>query len=859
MKTYLSILMIILSYTTSFAQTREWKSINAPAHDNCYGLLNYEIQRRPTSSNPELYEARIIFTTGQFDNDFEFSFKGRKEGSWGRITVPATGRKIVELYGTYTLSESIYFDTERLRYLGLELKHLRGEEQYVKCGEGANEVLRRDEAKGKNKAGNTSSEVPNNEKNDTDNGTTENEGYQVIDVDTTAYEAEKTRKKTLAEEQINRRNEETLKEENKAQFKIKQLADAQNFIDNQNKQSANQEKLNQKLADDLTQTFNQISDSWAKEREFQSKMSSLTNIRSEDANSIINEARSKAQQINVEYSNIKDDALNQGVNATQTLINSAQNEKQVIAGAVLGTLGTIASQSNLERERKDAQIKLQNQKEGALQKLSNNIIEKYKPLNKKYEDALIYAVLDSELDFYNAQYNYTKCMVNNAYEIIVNDYSCSQPTFSKPSKKTTYTGNDYYNAYKRKAQSPSPIIKNKAVYFLELAIEAEPNNAEWLYEKTLIRDLSVRTKTSILYKAHNADVNNEKIKTAYENELKKLKEVEKIENLYIDNFLKSNRTKDFDWNKNNNLYFIHIKINSKIKHLALNKKGEIIFRLGDDLMLSQNPLNYQYEKFNNGLLKVKRKNDNQLYDYGFVDSKGKIVIPLKEYNNVGSFYNGYAKVQDAETKLYGFIDTSGNQIVSFEYLDAENFQEGIAAVQETNSNDIINGRFWGFIDNKGNVIIPIKFYKVSPFSDGLAAVKELPNKVKTRFIQSEILSHYIDINGNKVISGNFNYANSFSNGLAVVGDKRNYWYIDKRGNEVFDDKFDMANDFNEDGYALVRKKKHYYFINKKGENETQNKFKGKPTFNIYEGKYNDVLDSNNKLVQIDKNGNILEK
>jgi hypothetical protein len=38
------------------------------------------------------------------------------------------------------------------------------------------------------------------------------------------------------------------------------------------------------------------------------------------------EARSKAQQINIEYN--RDDALNQGVSATQTLINSAQNENK---------------------------------------------------------------------------------------------------------------------------------------------------------------------------------------------------------------------------------------------------------------------------------------------------------------------------------------------------------------------------------------------------------------------------------------------------------------------------------------------------------------------------------------------------
>jgi hypothetical protein len=59
----------------------------------------------------------------------------------------------------------------------------------------------------------------------------------------------------------------------------------------------------------------------------------------------------KTQQINIEYNREKNDALNQGVSATQNLVNSAQNEKQAIAGGILG-LGFTALSQTESKERK---------------------------------------------------------------------------------------------------------------------------------------------------------------------------------------------------------------------------------------------------------------------------------------------------------------------------------------------------------------------------------------------------------------------------------------------------------------------------------------------------------------------------
>ncbi|PSG88516.1 leucine-rich repeat domain-containing protein [Aurantibacter aestuarii] len=277
----------------------------------------------------------------------------------------------------------------------------------------------------------------------------------------------------------------TLDKTSNSKSKNTNSSGAKGFIDSQNEQFLKQQELNQKLAEDLTQTFNKISDSWAKERDFQSKISSLTNIKSVNASSIISEARSKAQQINKAYAIRKQDALNQGVAATQNLVNSAQNEKQAIAGGILGAGLTALSQSSIEKERKKAQEKLENEKQQELKKLSQEIIDKFEPIKNQHEQAAMYAVKKDNEDYHLAQYEYAKCMIDNAYKIIVDDYACEKAKISKPVSKSKkgLSGKDYFDAYKRKKISKRPELNQKAVYFLELAIDAEPNNEDWIMER----------------------------------------------------------------------------------------------------------------------------------------------------------------------------------------------------------------------------------------------------------------------------------------------------------------------------------------------------------------------------------------
>jgi len=102
---------------------------------------------------------------------------------------------------------------------------------------------------------------------------------------------------------------------------------------------------------------------------------------------------------------------------------------------------------------------------------------------------------------------------------------------------------------------------------------------------------------------------------------------------------------------------------------------------------------------------------------GFIDSTGKIIIPIK-YDEVRPFWDGIALVKNND--LYGFIDKKGRPITDVKYEEADHFEEGIAGVSEDWK--------WGFIDSTGKEITPIAYDAVYFPQNGLAMVKKESGK-----------------------------------------------------------------------------------------------------------------------------------
>ncbi|PHR49181.1 MAG: hypothetical protein COA32_03785 [Fluviicola sp.] len=223
------------------------------------------------------------------------------------------------------------------------------------------------------------------------------------------------------------------------------------------------------------------------------------------------------------------------------------------------------------------------------------------------------------------------------------------------------------------------------------------------------------------------------------------------------------------------------------KHGYINKKGKIVI-----------PVRYiKADSFLKGTAIVAVRGDSislGVYDgveefqyvphYGVINTSGKVKIPLK-YNSMSYFYRGVAKV-NLNGKI-GFIDSTGKEIIpiKYDYIQENGFKTGNRLVYVKLNNK------WGFIDNIGNEVIPVKYDEVGYFSDGLVNVKH-NNKWQ-----------FLDENGKEITPLKYDHVNEFNEGFAVVTLGEKYGYIDKTGKVAIPLKFDYAYDFS-NGKAMVK-------------------------------------------------------
>jgi hypothetical protein len=198
---------------------------------------------------------------------------------------------------------------------------------------------------------------------------------------------------------------------------------------------------------------------------------------------------------------------------------------------------------------------------------------------------------------------------------------------------------------------------------------------------------------------------------------------------------------------------------------------------------------------------------------GFIDRKGKLVIPLC-FETVGDFSEGLARFE--RDGKWGFLDTTGAVAIQPSFPWAEDFHEDLAWVQAVGETLASNGR-WGFIDRTGKVVIAPEYSESrgvaeseKGFSDGLAMVQKDEWEGRTA---------YIDKSGAMVITPRFFYASPFKGGMAAVTEsesgERSWGYIDKTGMWAIPPEFDWATSFGE-GLAAVNRKQNCGYINLKG-------------------------------------------
>ena len=200
--------------------------------------------------------------------------------------------------------------------------------------------------------------------------------------------------------------------------------------------------------------------------------------------------------------------------------------------------------------------------------------------------------------------------------------------------------------------------------------------------------------------------------------------------------------------------------------------------------------------------------------YGFIDKKGRNVIPCK-YDYAHDFSNGFALVKQGEK--YGYIDSTGKEITPMKYDFGHDFLNGRAVVKLDDGWGGLGGK-WGFIDEHGKEIIPVVCDYVSEFSEEVTTIQDNDQW----FIVDKM-------NNRKPISHITMGTSGFHDGLASIEQMGKRGCIDKQGNIVIKPKYDMVYYF-EDGLALVELNDKYGFINRKGQEVIPLLYEGYPHF-----------------------------
>jgi len=200
--------------------------------------------------------------------------------------------------------------------------------------------------------------------------------------------------------------------------------------------------------------------------------------------------------------------------------------------------------------------------------------------------------------------------------------------------------------------------------------------------------------------------------------------------------------------------------------------------------------------------------------WGFINGKGKLVIPM-QFDNASGFSEGYGAVGKnilssqgyVERTDWGFIDKTGKLVIPYKYSTPGVFRNGFAIVSNANAGF---ASLSGVINKKGKEVIPVKYTALADRYDGLfkAATGNVTN-YNGKY-------GFLDSTGKAVIPFVYDDAMDFSEGLAAVKKDGKYGFINNKGAVVIPFQFDGPTYF-EKGKASVEKAGVSFYINKKGE------------------------------------------
>ena len=184
--------------------------------------------------------------------------------------------------------------------------------------------------------------------------------------------------------------------------------------------------------------------------------------------------------------------------------------------------------------------------------------------------------------------------------------------------------------------------------------------------------------------------------------------------------------------------------------------------------------------------------------YGMLSVTGDVVIE-PQYNYLGLFtQENLARFQDYETGLWGYINESGEEVIPAQYEDAQDFSEGLAAVE-------IDG-LYGFIDVSGEMVIAPQF-------EGVGSEFAYENCV----IQENGMQGVIDQTGKVILEVNYLSVTLCCETYYVVQcEDKMYQVLDQSGNVMAEDEAEI--------YMVTDS--GYYFVKTDSINDNMYDFEG---------------------------------
>lgn len=224
-------------------------------------------------------------------------------------------------------------------------------------------------------------------------------------------------------------------------------------------------------------------------------------------------------------------------------------------------------------------------------------------------------------------------------------------------------------------------------------------------------------------------------------------------------------------------------------------------------------LKKKYEEvgyFSEGLCPVKKKGN-----YGYIDKKGKLVIPCK-FGEVDNFINGTARIYKTDqlgNRRIGLINKKGKQIAAVQFLDMEYKDSGEIKVGIKQS----YLTKYGFLNKFGKMILPPKYDEVYSYHGkvGIVSITKFNGDVKFGLAdKSGKLDKTIRFDDIYTpYKGMFKTVKNTKNGF------KKYGMMDSQGKEVLKAIYDGIENYEGNGIdlAVISNNEKQGLINEKGK------------------------------------------